>query len=98
MNVFKHIRAFEWDNGNSEKSLKKHGVSDQEAEIPFFDVHKRVVKDLAHSSREERYFLLGKGKRGRILTIVFTIRSDLIRIISARPASRKERVLYEKTS
>ncbi|MBA3071645.1 MAG: BrnT family toxin, partial [Nitrospirae bacterium] len=54
-----------------------------------------AVQDAQHSQKEPRYFALGCTDAGRHLFIVFTIRENLIRVISARDMNRKERRLYE---
>jgi len=54
-----------------------------------------VVKDEKHSEQEERYYALGHTDAGRLLFLVFTIRNNLIRVISARDMSKKERERYE---
>lgn len=95
MRTIKRPSAFEWDKGNSEKN-KKHNVEDREAEEAFFDKHKLIFKDLVHSESEERFRLLGKTKKNRLLFIVFTKRVNKIRIISARDINREEVYLYEK--
>ncbi len=87
---------FEWDEGNKDKNWLKHQVRQTEAEEVFFDVHKKLAKDAVHSTaNESRYLLLGKTKSGRLLLVVFTVRDDNIRVISARDAHKKERPLYE---
>ncbi|OGF75946.1 hypothetical protein A3H65_04465 [Candidatus Giovannonibacteria bacterium RIFCSPLOWO2_02_FULL_45_14] len=86
---------FEWDKGNQGKNLLKHVVSDEECEEVFFDERKKILKDVLHSGKEERYLLLGQTKEKRILFIVFTIRKNKIRIISARDLNKKELKLYE---
>ena len=53
-----------------------------------------VAADAAHSEQEERFFVLGQSDAGRELFLVFTLRGDLIRVISARAMSRKERKVY----
>ena len=88
---------FEWDKGNIGKN-KKHGVEDEEAEQSFLDESKVIFKDKLHSAREDRYILIGKTKKGRILYIVFTKRGNKIRIISARNINKKEVYLYEETA
>jgi uncharacterized protein len=88
---------FIWDSGNSSKSEKKHGISDQQAEEPFFDERKVIYRDRLHSISEERFILLGKTKKKHLLYVVFTYRKIRIRIISARKINKKEVVLYEKT-
>jgi uncharacterized DUF497 family protein len=86
---------FQWDKGNKGKNLVKHKVADQECEEVFFDQKKKIFKDALHSDNEERLVLLGQTKNGRVLFIVFTVRSGRIRVISARDLNRKERHLYE---
>ena len=89
--------AFEWDEGNEEKIWEKHGVHTTEAEECFFDRHKRLLHDHLHTTDfENRYLLLGRSRRLRLLMIVFTIRGDSVRVISARDCTPKERRLYAK--
>lgn len=95
MKIFLNLIGFEWDKGNQNKNFFKHHVTDEECEEIFFDDKKRILKDIIHSSREDRYVLIGKTKKNRILFIVFTIRKDKIRVISARDLNKKERKLYE---
>lgn len=88
---------FEWDQWNSQKNETKHGVSRLEAESAFFDGSHKIFSDIKHSTRAEmRYVLYGKSLENRVLMIGFTLRSGLVRIITARPASRKERGVYEE--
>lgn len=64
----------------------------------FYDEHASFYDDIQHSTpHEKRYILYAKSLEKRVLMIGFTVRKHKIRIITARPASRKERVLYEKT-
>ena len=86
---------FEWDAGNAYKSIIKHGINNVEAESVFNDKRKIILKDLHHSSSENRYFCYAKSIENRILTTIFTIRNQKIRVISSRPANKKERNLYE---
>ena len=90
--------GFEWDDGNAEKNWTLHGVSRGEAEEVFFNRPILVAPDAKHSQKEKRYAALGKTNGGRGLTIVFTIRGSLVRVISARDMSRRERRIYEETS
>lgn len=90
------ITDFDWDTGNRGKSLKKHGVTDEESEEAFFDTGKRIFRDTVHSECEDRYVLIGQTKQGKILFTAFTFRKDKIRIISSRPINKKEQELYEK--
>lgn len=90
---------FEWDEGNSDKSLRKHGVTDLEAEEVFFDKRKQDYSDPVHSRHEERKVVVGKTKLGRLLFIAYTARNGKIRIISARDLNqRKESDLYEEAA
>ena len=86
---------FEWNQGNIGKNAK-HNVDDKEAEEVFFDKNNRKFKDKLHSKGEERYRIIGKTEKGRLLFVVFTIRQNKVRIISARDINRKEQYLYEK--
>jgi len=86
--------GFDWDAGNFLKNWEKHGVSAPECEQVFFN-HPLVARDEKHSAQEERYYALGHTDAGRLLFVVFTIRNNLIRVISARNMSKKERELYK---
>ncbi|MGH8226956.1 MAG: BrnT family toxin [Steroidobacteraceae bacterium] len=90
------ITGFDWDEGNSRKSSDKHDVSQAEAEQVFFNAPLQVAPDSEHSAQEARLHALGKTDRGRQLHVTFTLRKDdtLIRVISARDMSRKEREFY----
>jgi len=94
--ILQAISGFEWDAGNKQKSLVKHEVSNEECEESFFDYNKEIQKDNLHSINEKRYVLIGQTKQNRLLYIVFTIRKDKIRVISARDINKKERKLYEE--
>ena len=87
------VVEFEWDKGNIGMN-RKHKVVDSEAEEAFFDKAKRTFKDHVYSGQEERFRIVGKTKKGRILFIVFTIRKYKIRVISARDLNKKEKLLY----
>ena len=91
------VIEFNWDQWNRQKNEIKHGVSSLEAESAFFDSKYRLFRDLKHStSKEERLLLYARSSENRVLMIGFTIRAGLVRIITARPASKKERAIYEK--
>jgi uncharacterized DUF497 family protein len=94
------VEGFDWDEGNSRKSTDKHGVSQAETEQIFFNDPLLVLDDPRHSEREARFHALGRTDAGRLLHVTFTLRHDdtLIRVISARPMHRKERVRYEQES
>ncbi len=91
------VFEFEWDRGNRGKN-KKHKIEDFESEEPFFDSAKVILKDKLHSGIEQRYILLGKTKKGKLMFIAYTERAGKIRIISARRINRKEVALYEKVA
>lgn len=93
--ILRGIKGFEWDEGNSGKNERKHGVTDRESEEVFFN-KPLVVAQSSKGSAENRYGALGKTYGSRLLTVVFTFRANRIRVISARPMSRRERKLYEK--
>ncbi len=88
--------GFEWDSGNAEKNWERHRVSDGEAEEVFFNQPLLVAFDEEHSQQEPRYFALGQTNAGRPLFVVFTIRGEVIRVISARDMGRRERRVYER--
>ena len=92
------IEGFDWDSGNARKSAEKHGVSQVEAEQVFFNDPLLVVVDAGHSISEQRFHGLGRTDDGRLLHVTFTLRAGgrLIRVISARPMHRRERVRYEQ--
>jgi uncharacterized protein len=94
--VLRGIAGFQWDKGNSGKNEKKHGVTDRESEEIFFN-KPLVVARSVKGSPEIRYAALGKTSGSRLLAVVFTIRANRIRIISARPMSKSERELYEES-
>lgn len=88
---------FEWDKGNELKNWLSHKVANTEAEESFYDEKRLVIEDTKHSTSEElRFILFGKTKQGRTLLIIFTIRGEKVRIISARDADKKEVQFYEK--
>lgn len=89
--------VFDWDQWNVQKNERKHGISSIEAESVFFDSAYKLFEDVKHSSsQEKRYILYGKSMEGRILMVGFTPRAGRLRIITARPASKKERKIYEQ--
>lgn len=88
--------AFEWDEGNSDKSRRKHGITPEEAESVFIDEHSLIIPDEPHSKTEDRFVIVGKSDKNRNLFIVFTTRRGKIRIISARGMHKKEVEKYGK--
>jgi len=90
MNALLRCSGFEWDDGNRDKNWRKHGVSDAECEQVFFNQPLVAKADTEHSQGEDRYFALGRTDADRWLFTAFTIRHELIRIISAREMTRNE--------
>lgn len=86
--------SFEWDDSKDATNQKKHGVSFYEAQEAFFDPRRLIAEDLDHSHKEKRYFCFGKVGDG-IMTVRFTYRDNLIRIIGAG-YWRKGRKIYEQ--
>ena len=86
--------GFQWDAGNSAKIWDRHRVTPGECEELFFNQPLIVGSDERHSANEERFYALGRSDSGRLMFVVFTIRGCLIRVISARDMSRKERRIF----
>jgi uncharacterized DUF497 family protein len=86
--------GFEWDQGNAPKLYARHGVTTGECEQVFFHEPLRIAQDASHSQAEERWAAWGRTAEGRTLAVVFTLRGDRIRPISARDMNRKERQRY----
>lgn len=89
------VTGFEWDGGNLLKNPDKHRISNAEAEEIFYR-HPVIAEATRPGDKEQRWFAYGHSERGRVLRVVFTVRGWRIRIISARPASKKERINYER--
>jgi len=94
--VLDRCSGFEWDDGNSAKNWVTHGVTCGETEEVFFNVPLVLAPDLEHSRIEDRYYGLGVSNGGRPLFVVYTIRGALVRVVSARDMSRRERRIYEQ--
>ena len=90
--------TFEWDDKKARSNATKHGVRFDEASTVFADSGSLSIPDPAHSRHEERFVTIGRSHRGKLLVVVHTDRGDNIRIISARPASKRERRTYEEAS
>jgi uncharacterized DUF497 family protein len=93
--ILAQCTGFDWDAGNAEKNLELQRVARTESEQPFFNRPVLVTSDERHSGRETRYAALGQTNTGRLLTIVLTVRGTLIRVISARDMTRRERRIDE---
>lgn len=95
---FTKIQKFNWDRGNIKKNWLKHQVTPKECEEVFFNNPPIIFYDKPHLEKEIRFVVLGQTNKQHLLTIVFSVRKNKIRIISAREMSRKERKTYEKQS
>lgn len=88
---------FEWDPNKADSNRKKHGISFEEAQTAFYDDNARLINDPEHSQDEDRYILLGLSQVLRLLVICHVYRDeDVIRIISARIATKSESRQYNE--
>ena len=87
--------VFRWDSGKAAGDLKKHGIDFHEAATVLNDTLSTTFPDEEHASFEPRFVTVGMSSRGRIL-VVPTEHGNIIRIISARRATRHERRFYEE--
>ena len=88
--------GFDWDEASAQKNWERHRVTPEEAEEVFFNEPLVVRSDIRHSRREKRYYALGQTSLGRHLFVAFTIRRNLIRVISVRETNRREQEFYGK--
>jgi uncharacterized DUF497 family protein len=88
--------TFRWDDGKAESNRQKHGVSFEEAATVFQDPLSLTIEDSLHSTEEDRFVILGRSDRDRLLVVVHTEADDTIRIIGARLATARERRSYEE--
>ncbi|MEB4592986.1 BrnT family toxin [Candidatus Thiothrix sp. Deng01] len=88
---------FEWDDNKAAANGRKHGVSFAEAQTIFADPLEITIPDPDHSEGEFRFLSIGRSDQGNLLVVSYTERADaLIRLISARHATRQERKQYEQ--
>ena len=89
---------FDWDESKNETNYRKHGIWFEEAQKVFQDPQHRVFYDETHSKKEDRYIAVGHSESERLLLVIYCFRepNSMIRIISARKATKKERQFYEK--
>ncbi len=87
---------FEWNIAKSERNLKNHGIRFTEAELAFEDFYAIEEFDDEHSTIDEQRFKMLAMADEKILVVIYTLRSENYRIISARPAEKNERELYEQ--
>ena len=93
--------SFAWDEKKAELNLAKHKVSFKEAQTVFFDANARMIFDEGHSKKEDRFILLGASSILRLLVVCHCCKDnaangEIIRIISARKASKKEQKQYAR--
>ena len=89
--------GFDWDDGNFHKNWDRHDVTYSECEQIFFNLPLLIADDYAHGDDDDdRYLALGRTDMNRRLFLVFEIREKMIRVISARDMTKKERSIYEK--
>ncbi len=88
--------TFEFDANKASINKRKHGISFDEAKTVFFDENALVIQDQAHSDDEERFVILGLSSTARMLVVCHCYRNQdrVIRIISARKATKKESIQY----
>lgn len=90
--------VFDWDNQKARVNARKHGVSFEEAQTVFYDENARLRYDPDHSIDEDRYILLGISGALRLLVVshVYREKKEVIRLISARQATKQEGQQYRK--
>ena len=87
---------FVWDREKAAANLRKHGVDFEEAASAFDDPLSITIPDPDHSPAEERFLLVGESRAGQLLVVAHTEHGNEIRLINARPATRRERQAYEE--
>ena len=100
MNIVYQLQGveFEWDSNKAQSNLEKHGITFEEAAEVFFDPFYQFGDAMPKmlSNNEKREFILGYSLEQRLLLVVYLEKGKRNRIISARPATRNERKLYEQ--
>ena len=89
---------FKWDNNKNKLNYKKHKVRFEEAKTVFRDPLAFIFDDELHSINEKREIIIGHSINNRLLIVYFTERAKIIRIISSRLLTKKERSEYERNS
>ena len=87
---------FEWDKEKNKSNISKHGVSFEEAKSVFYDDYAKLISDPDHSNDEDRFILMGMNQNLKLLVVVHVYKDNdnIIRIISARKATKNERKYY----
>ena len=86
---------FEWDPKKAKRNVNKHGVSFEEGVTVFYDPLSATFDDPDHSVGEHRYITIGLSSRDRLIVVAHAERGEVLRIISARPATAYERKRHE---
>jgi uncharacterized DUF497 family protein len=89
---------FKWDADKAKKNIKTHSISFDEASTAFSDTFSLTTYDPLHSDEEDRFVLIGYSYKNCLLVVVHAERGKIIRIISARKATKKERKQYEENA
>ncbi|MBU0474788.1 MAG: BrnT family toxin [Bacteroidetes bacterium] len=89
---------FQWDESKNLANITKHKISFEEAKTVFFDENARLIPDPEHSATEERFIILGLSAKLKLLIVVHTYKGndEVIRIISARKATKSESKYYHE--
>ena len=89
---------FQWDQSKNLANIKKHKISFEEAKTVFFDENARLIPDPEHSVKEERFIILGFSIKLKLLIVVHMYKEndEIIRIISARKATKSESKYYNE--
>ena len=90
------MSSIEWDPAKAQSNLKKHEVAFSDAVIVLEDQRALTIED--EHPQERRFITLGADASGRLLVVVYTFRGDVVRLISARKATSRERKMYEEGS
>jgi len=91
--------VFEWDIKKAEVNFQKHKVDFEEAKTIFYNPFSKIFEDEAHSILEKREIIIGHSNKGRLLIVIFIEKKEnMIRLISARTATAKERKDYEENA
>jgi uncharacterized DUF497 family protein len=88
--------SFEWDDEKNKLNQERHGISFEDARFVFNDPNKVILPDLFHSPDDERWIVIGMVNK--VLFVVYTERGENIRLISARPATKAEKGVYDESN
>lgn len=88
--------GYEWDPRKARTNLAKHGVRFAEAATVFDDPLAQTIRETANSQGEDRFLTIGRAGSGRLLAVAHSYRGDRIRVISARPATQRERKRHDQ--